>query len=135
MKKCKICGKNAQSDYCFVHKLRTPIKKTKIRLGVGSYKQAKIRDNYNAQCDMFTKLWETMSIPRMSQVSGTYLGSMFSTIFFHHILPKSKYPEAMLDVENIVILSGDEHANVENDMYKYEEINSRREKLRKKYSL
>lgn len=56
-------------------------------------------------------------------------------MFFHHILPKKKYPEAKLDEENIIIMSMDEHENVEIDMYKYEEINKRREQLKTKYNI
>lgn len=133
MKKCKVCGRNAQSDYCFAHKPRIPIKKTKIRLGTGSYKQAKIRDEYNALCDVFNLVWKER--PHKSEVSGTYLGAELSTVYLHHILPKGKYPQAAVDKENIILLTFDEHTNVENDMYKYEEINRRRETLKRKYNL
>lgn len=56
-------------------------------------------------------------------------------MFFHHILPKKKYPKAKLDEENVIILSLDEHENVEIDMYRYEEINKRREQLIEKYNI
>ena len=39
----------------------------------------------------------------------------------------------MYDEENIVLLTLEEHDNVERDMYKYEIINKMREKLLKKY--
>ena len=68
-----------------------------------------------------------------SQVSMTYLGKEPLSVFFHHVLPKEKYPEAMYDEENIVIVTLEEHDNVERDMYKYEIINKMREKLLKKY--
>ena len=57
------------------------------------------------------------------------------SIFFHHILPKEKYPEAALDEENIILLTLNEHGNVENNIYKYEEINKRRTYLKTKYNL
>jgi len=139
--KCKICGKNAESEYCFQHKPRKPIPKKKM--GPGIYKQVKKGQILSEMTDkehaknvmkiMFITLWQTL--PHYSEISGTYLGKEFSSIFFHHILPKSKYPEAMLDVENIVILTMDEHTNVENDMYRYEEINTRREVLKRKYNI
>jgi hypothetical protein len=143
--KCKICGRNAQSDYCFAHKPRTPLKRTALKPIKGI--MAKVREGQvlplrtdkeiakEAMKLMFLDMWRGMSIPRVSEVSGTSIGNSFSSIFFHHILPKSKYPEAMLDRENIIILTGDEHANVENDMYKYEKINIQREVLKKKYNL
>jgi len=40
-----------------------------------------------------------------------------------------------LDEENIILLTLNEHSNVENDMYKYEEVNIRREQLKKKYEI
>lgn len=64
-----------------------------------------------------------------------YLGKEPLTVFFHHILPKEKYPEAALDEENIILLTLEEHDNAEKDMYKYEEINLRREKLKTKYKI
>jgi hypothetical protein len=83
--------------------------------------------------NLFLKMWNEK--PHISEISGINLGSVASSAFFHHILPKSKYSKGMLDEENIIILSMDEHNNVENDMYKYEEINKRRELLKIKYNL
>jgi hypothetical protein len=56
-------------------------------------------------------------------------------VFFHHILPKEKYPQAMYDEENIILLTLEEHDNVERNIYKYEEVNRRRELLKKKYDI
>jgi hypothetical protein len=55
--------------------------------------------------------------------------------YFHHILPKEKYSEACFDEENIILLTLDEHSNVENDIYKYEIINEKRKQLKTKYKL
>lgn len=81
----------------------------------------------------FLSIWNKR--PHTSEVSGTYLGSEPLSTFFHHILPKSKFPIAEFDPENIILLTPDEHNNVENDMFKYEEINKRRKALLKKYNL
>jgi hypothetical protein len=81
----------------------------------------------------FLEIWKTR--PHVSEITGISLGSQPLTIYFHHILPKEKYPEAMYDEENIVLLSGDEHGNVESDMYRYEYINSLRNYLKTKYDL
>ena len=81
--------------------------------------------------DVFLSMWKKR--PHYSEVSGVYLGSEAMSTYFHHILPKEKYPEACLDEENIIILSLDEHTSVENDMYKYEEVNERRKQLKIKY--
>jgi hypothetical protein len=58
-----------------------------------------------------------------------------STAFFHHILPKEKYPQAALDEENIILLTLNEHDQVESDIYRFEEVNKRREHLKQKYEI
>lgn len=83
--------------------------------------------------EFFLSIWKKR--PHKSEVSGAYLGKEPMSTYFHHILPKEKYPEACLDEENIVLLSLEEHSNVENDMYRYEEVNNRREQLKIKYNL
>ncbi len=83
--------------------------------------------------DVFYKIWKKQ--PHLSEVSGNYLGMEPLSAYFHHILPKSKYPELRLVEENIILLTLDEHANVESDMYKYEEVNKRREQLITKYNV
>ena len=75
----------------------------------------------------FMEIWKERI--HESEVSGTYLGKEALSTFFHHILPKSKYPEVAYDKSNIILLTLDEHTNVETDMYKYEEVNRRRIQL------
>lgn len=132
--KCKVCGKNAWSSYCFTHTPRKAIKRSAIKPSKRAVdKSIEKEETKEAMKLLFISMWR--SKPHRSEVSGTSLGNSFSSIFFHHILPKSKYPEAILDEENIIILTGDEHANVENDMYKYEIINERRIYLKEKYNI
>lgn len=83
--------------------------------------------------DFFLQIWRKR--PHYSEVSGKWLGSEPLTIFFHHILPKEKYPGASLDEENIVLLTLEEHEQVEMDMYRFEEINLKRNYLKIKYKL
>ena len=71
----------------------------------------------------------------IQKLSGDYLGKEAFSTYFHHILPKNKYPEIRMDEENIILLTVDEHANVEADIYRYDEINKRRNHLLKKYNL
>lgn len=82
---------------------------------------------------LFMVLWKKRG-PK-SEVSGERIYGEPSSAHFHHILPKSKFPIADLDPENIIIMTMDEHANVENDMFRYDEVNRRREQLLKKYDL
>jgi len=81
--------------------------------------------------EFFLQIWSKKS--HYSEISGKWLGKEPLTIFFHHILPKEKYPEASLDEENIVLLTLEEHEQVELDMYRYELINNIRQKLLEKY--
>lgn len=83
--------------------------------------------------DVFQEIWRER--PHKSEVSGTYLGNEINSTYFHHILPKKKYPQAEFDKENIILLTSDEHGNVEVDIYKYEEINKRRNYLKIKYGI
>ena len=131
--KCKVCGNNGESEYCFRHKPRKPLSKT-------SSKPRKILDKTSCQekldrskqmRDFFMLYWKKM--PHYSEISGVYLGSEAMSTYFHHILPKEKYPDACFDEENIILLTLEEHSNVENDMYRYEEVNKRRNHLLTKY--
>ena len=130
--KCKTCGKNADSEYCFQHKPRKPLAKTKGLSKVA--KNVSFDDNDRNISDMnvfFLQVWAKRK--HYSEVSGDYLGKEPLTIFFHHILPKEKFPQAKYDDDNIILLTFDEHNNVENDIYKYEEVNERRNHLKIKY--
>jgi len=124
MKKCKVCGKNAESNYCFQHKPRKQMRVT----GPKALKQF---DNAMTMHVFFHEIW--LNRAHRSEVSGIPLGKEPLSVYFHHILPKSKYPKLAYIEENIILLTVDEHANVENDMYRYEYINKEREKLITKY--
>jgi len=81
--------------------------------------------------EFFMKIWRKR--PHHSQVSLDYLGKEPLSVFFHHILPKNKYPEAKFDEENIILLTLEEHDQVESDIYRYQIVNIKREKLLEKY--
>jgi hypothetical protein len=130
--KCKTCGKNAESEYCFQHKPRKALPKTKGLSKVA--KDVSFDTEHRNISDMnafFLQVWTKRK--HYSEVSGDYLGKEPLTIYFHHILPKEKFPQAKFDEDNIILLTFDEHNNVENDMYKYEEVNNRRKHLKIKY--
>jgi hypothetical protein len=130
MKKCnyKNCNKTCEKEYCFIHKPKKAIPKTK-----------KILKGYNKETktdemrEFFLSIWKKKS--HFSEVSGKFLGNEPRTIYMHHILPKSKYPDAAFDEENIILLTWEEHEQVENDIYRYEEVNNRRKYLKLKYNL
>ena len=132
-RKCKTCTANCEGDYCFRHKPRKPLPKarglSKVAKNVNFDNNTR---NISEMRDFFLQLWKKRR--HYSEVSGKYLGSEPLSVFFHHVLPKEKYPEASLDEENIILLTLEEHDQVEMDMYRYEEVNQRRELLKQKYA-
>lgn len=126
--KCKSCGNPCEGEYCFRHKPRKPLPKSRIVVK----KQANDRKSSDLH-EFFLKLWK--KFPHYSMVSGKYLGKEPLSVFFHHILPKEKYPQASEDEENIILLTLEEHDQVEMDMYRYDEVNERRNYLKIKYNL
>lgn len=126
---CKTCGKKCVGEYCFHHKPRKRIPAKSLAKTVK--KEEPIRETVELH-EFFLQIWKKRL--HYSQVSMDYLGKEPLSVFFHHILPKSKYPQAEFDEENIILLTFDEHTTVENDMYKYEKINEKRKYLLEKYA-
>jgi len=130
---CIICGKKSHSDRCFNHKLRKPLSKRK-RLS-RKYKPVttEIVENINQMHEFFLSIWKKKT--HRSEISGEKLPSPVNSLYFHHIIPWRKVEEATYDEENIILLLPSEHGNVENNKFRYEEINKRRKILEKKYNL
>jgi hypothetical protein len=124
--KCKVCGKSADSEYCFAHKPRK-------RIPVSASWDVLILEERGQMREFFLSIWKKR--PHRSEIDDTFLGKEPLSVFFHHILPKEKYPQAAMDEENIILISLDQHSNVENDMFRYEEVNKRRNLLRIKYNI
>jgi hypothetical protein len=129
--KCKTCGKNSDKEYCFQHKPRKELAQSRLKPTLTPKKG--VSDGYIIQRDFFLSIWKKR--PHRSEVSDVYLGSEAMSTYFHHILAKEKYPEACLDEENIILLTLEEHSNVENNMYKYEKVNTKRLYLKEKYNI
>jgi len=83
--------------------------------------------------NFFKSIWSKR--PHKCAVTGANLGNEPNSTYFHHILPKQKYPDLEFNEDNIVILHPHVHGSVEMDMYKYEEINILREQLKTKYNI
>ena len=126
--KCKTCNNSCEGDYCFRHKPRKPMLTT-----AKNYSNKLIIEEKSSMREMFLRVWKQR--PHKSEISGERLGTQPLSIFFHHILPKEKYNQAALDEENIILMTLDEHSNVESNIYRYEEVNKRREYLKTKYNL
>lgn len=137
MKTCSIenCNNPIWSKgVCKNHMIKKSMNDGKaVRMSTISNKKTNSVQNnrHNQQREMFLNIWKKKR--HYSEVSNTYLGSEPMSTYFHHILPKEKYPEACFDEENIILLTLEEHSNVENDMYRYEEVNKRRNHLLTKY--
>jgi hypothetical protein len=141
---CKTCGKKCDKEYCFQHKPRKqlmsngkPMRKVQLSGTAKEMINDVIKKEVTRQTlemqEFFLHIWSKK--PHKSEISGEYLGSEALSTYFHHILPKSKYPEAMFDEKNIILLTWEEHDQVEMDMYRYEDINNRREQLKQKYEI
>lgn len=137
MSTCKTCGKKCVGEYCFHHKPRKPLTAKKgfklytSKENIVKYEEV-IRETVELH-EFFLQIWKKRL--HYSEVSMDYLGREPLSVFFHHILPKSKYPEAEFDEENIILLTLNEHDQVEMDMYRFEEVNKKREQLKKKYEI
>ena len=139
MATCKTCGKKCDKEYCFHHKPRKQLMSKgkpmrKVRLGILSEELIdECKKELAEMQEFFLHIWKKR--PHKSEISGVSLGSEALSTYFHHILPKSKYPEACLDEENIILLTWEEHDQVEMDPTRYEEVNKRREQLKQKYEI
>jgi len=129
--KCKTCGKGCEGDFCFLHKPRKKLKSQRKLVFHTDRKGRQVMANAMKMKLFFQEIWNKR--PHKSEVSREYLGSEPSSAFFHHILPKSKYPDLAYKEDNIILLTMDEHANVESDIYRYEQVNSKRTLLEEKY--
>ena len=67
-----------------------------------------------------------------SELSSIKLNGEINSTWFHHILPKSKYPELRYCIDNIIVITGDEHNAIENGKC-YEEVERRKKDIQLRY--
>ena len=118
---------------CINHIKRKPLPASKqlgVKMKVTSFVE---KEKVNIMRALFMDIWKKRQ--HLSEVSGLPLVGEALSSYFHHILPKNKYPQAALDEENIILLTLNEHEQVEMDIYRYEEVNRRRELLQQKYEI
>lgn len=85
---------------------------------------------FAADKDFYADIWN--SSPHICQCGcKAKLGKEPLTLFFHHLLPKSQYPEFRHTPENIMILSPDCHSQVEVDIDKRPAVKARRDEVYK----
>lgn len=117
MSKCKTCGKNADSEYCFAHKSRKPLPSgrglTSKKMFNSSNKSSQSNnDGYKLQREMFLNIWKKK--PHRCENCNSYLGSEPLSYMFDHVLEKSKYPDLKYEEENICMLCLDCHSDKTN---------------------
>lgn len=134
MKTCSVEGCDGRiwsKGLCLKHIKRKPLpasRNTGLKTKIKSFVD---KEKINAMRNFFMEIWKERK--HYSEVSGLFLGNEAMSTYFHHILPKSKYPEAAYWKSNIILLNLEEHESVENDMYKYPKINELRDKLLLEY--
>ena len=130
MKTCSVEGCENRiwgKGLCLSHIKRKPITPKRGGLLVAKRDMFVQKTKIETMRNFFLEIWKERK--HYSEVSGEYLGSEPLSTFFHHILPKEKYPDEAYNKSNIILLTLDEHTNVEADMYRYEEVNRRRIEL------
>ena len=130
MKTCSVEGCENRiwgKGLCLSHIKRKPI--TPKRGGLITAKRDMFvqKTKIETMRNFFLEIWKERK--HYSEVSGDYLGNEPLSTFFHHILPKEKYPDEAYNKSNIILLTLPEHESVENDMYRFEEVNRRRIQL------
>ena len=129
MKICKINGCNNfvwSGGLCRNHIPKKPLKANPL-------KREEKKQAADEMREFFMSIWKKR--PHYSEISGDKLSSPPSSAYFHHILYKERYKEAMFDEDNIALITIDEHSNIHSSPERYEEINERRKKLLEKYNL
>lgn len=69
---------------------------------------------------------------KCSQISGKPLYGELNSTWFHHIYPKSKYPELRYCPENIILVTPDEHSQIESAVV-FEEVEKRKRYIAEHY--
>ncbi len=69
--------------------------------------------------ELYLYIWEKRKVNgrNYSEVSSKYLGKEPLSTYFHHILPKNRYPELIFEEQNIILLTFEEHQEVENGKF------------------
>jgi len=110
--KCKICGANSESEYCFRHKQKKALKSSSknswkgLKKNITTIKDLEKIDN---QINLFLSIWNKRS--HKCENCNKSLGNEPLSYMFDHILEKSKYPELKLEENNIWLLCLECHDN------------------------
>jgi hypothetical protein len=80
--------------------------------------------------NLYMELWKDRKVRgrNYSEISGKLLPKEPLSIFFHHILCKNKYEDLIFEPDNIIIVTFEEHQEIEN-CRAFEEVEKRKLKL------
>jgi len=133
MKQCKIenCENPVWSKG--VCKYHTKSSNLRSKLAPRGHFPIKEEQTINPMWEFFLGIWKQRI--HKSEISGEWLGAVPLSTMFHHILTKSKYPQAKFDEDNIILLHPQEHGNVHLNENRYELINEKRKLLKIKYKI
>lgn len=126
--KCKTCGKNAESEYCFLHKPRKALSK------MSSFRVKKL-DNSRKTSDLhefFLQIWDK-NPKHECENCGKWLGKEPLSYMFDHLLEKSKYPDLAMNDDNIMIVCLECHDNKTRG-FLTDLVRQKIEKVRTKYN-
>ena len=115
--KCKTCGKNADSEFCFKCKARKPLPSsdrglTSKKSSLLTKKLDKSPSKFLEMRQFFLSIWNKR--PHRCENCDTYLGNEPLSYMFDHVLEKSKYPDLRYEKENICMLCLDCHSDKTN---------------------
>ena len=116
--KCKTCGKNADSEFCFKCKARKPLPSSgrgltsKKMINSNNKAPQGNNDGYKLQREMFLNIWKKRA--HRCENCDAHLGNEPLSYMFDHVLEKSKYPDLRYEEENICMLCLDCHNNKTN---------------------
>jgi len=109
--KCKTCGKNAESKYCFQHKPRKALAKTKMLNTVNkTVKNVENKRNISDMNEFFLQVWKNRK-QHDCENCGKWLGKEPLSYMFDHLLEKSKFPELKFEEDNIMLVCLECHDN------------------------
>ena len=98
------------------------LKKSKLKQSnpiTAKKKQAERKLLREEDYKFYEEIWNSKE--HVCDLSGQYLGQELQIIFFHHLLPKEKYPEFRHKKWNILMCLGKLHAQIEINPYQLPE--------------
>jgi 5-methylcytosine-specific restriction endonuclease McrA len=131
--KCKTCGKNCEGEFCFIHKPRKALAKTKMLTKIN--KTVKNVDNKRNISDInafFLQIWNKRK-KHDCENCGKWLGSEPLSYMFDHLLEKSKYPDLKYEEDNIMLVCLECHDNKTRG-FLTDLVNQKIQEIRKRYN-